>query len=489
MDAAATKRIVEGRIPLEMARFGAPVALGMGLQVTFNLVDAYLVSRLQPEVAGPALGALGICDQLSAMGTIVSYGVTTATTAMVARAAGRGDHAAVKRIVWQSLLLVGFLALVFGLVAILFAGPLVAGLIGAKGAVAELGITYLRINSGAAFTGFFLLQLTSLQRALGSAKTPMVLLVLSNILNVFLAVLFIYGPGAAPPVFSWGPPIAEALHIPRMELEGAAWATALARLLTLVPVVIILARRFEVMPRRGERGAHWPTLARLWRVAWPSSAQFVVRIVAVLITVSVVARAFTTPEDQSASTALGVALRLETWALFVSIGWGSAAQTFVAQNLGANRDARALSSARWAVVYNAVCMGALALLYLFASAPIIRFFDSHPEVVEDATHYLRVVGIAYLGLGTGVVFGSAINGAGATRTTLLTDLSVVVAVQLPLCALAVLLPDPTQMRLWLAVAVAYVLTGVAFAAVFRWRPWMRAAKTLEQELEAEAPKI
>jgi putative MATE family efflux protein len=491
MDAAATKRILEGRLPLEMARFGVPVAMGMGLQVTFNLVDAYLVSRLQPEVAGPALGALGICDQLSAMGTIISYGVTTASTAMVARAAGRGDHAAVKRIVWQSLLLVGFLALVFGLVFTVFADPMVAGLIGAKGRVAELGISYLRINSAMAFTGFFLLQLTSLQRALGSAKTPMILLVVSNLLNVFLAVLFIYGPGAAPPIFSWGPPLAAVLHIPRMELEGAAWATALARTLTLIPVVVILARRFAVMPSPGQRGPHWPTLGRLWRVAWPSSAQFVVRVVAVLITVSVVARAFTTPEDQSASTALGVALRLETWALFVSIGWGSAAQTFVAQNLGADKDARARASARWAVIYNLVFMAGLSLVYLFAAAPIIRFFDSHPEVVDDATHYLRVVGLAYLGLGTGVVFGSAINGAGATRTTLLTDLSVVVLVQLPLCALAVVLPGATQMRLWLAVAAAYLLTGAAFAAVFRWTPWMRAAKSLEQEeleLQAEAPR-
>ena len=68
-----------------MARFGAPLALGMGLQVTFNLVDAYLISRLQPEVAGPALGAIGICDQLAALGTIVSYGLSVATSAMVLR--------------------------------------------------------------------------------------------------------------------------------------------------------------------------------------------------------------------------------------------------------------------------------------------------------------------------------------------------------------------------------------------------------------------
>jgi hypothetical protein len=55
----------------------------------------------------------------------------------------------------------------------------------------------------------------------------------------------------------------------------------------------------------------------------------------------------------------------------------------------------------------------------------------------------------------------------------------------------VVLPGATQMRLWLAVAAAYLLTGAAFAAVFRWTPWMRAARSLEQEeleLQAEAPR-
>ena len=47
------------------------------------------------------------------------------------------------------------------------------------------------------------------------------------------------------------------------------------------------------------------------------------------------ARAFTTPDDQSATTALGIVFRLETMALFIAMGWGGAAQTFVGQNLGA----------------------------------------------------------------------------------------------------------------------------------------------------------
>ncbi len=87
--APAPSRILTGPVGWEVLRFGAPIALGMGLQTTFNLVDAYVIARLEPAVAGPALGALGICDQLSALGTIFSYGLTTASTALIAQAYGR----------------------------------------------------------------------------------------------------------------------------------------------------------------------------------------------------------------------------------------------------------------------------------------------------------------------------------------------------------------------------------------------------------------
>ena len=45
----------------------------MALQTTFNLVDAYLIARLPAGEVGAAVGAIGICDQVSALGTIVSY--------------------------------------------------------------------------------------------------------------------------------------------------------------------------------------------------------------------------------------------------------------------------------------------------------------------------------------------------------------------------------------------------------------------------------
>src|SRR5678815_1664102 len=43
------ERIVSGPLAVTLLRFGAPLALGMGLQTTFNLVDAYLISRLDAD--------------------------------------------------------------------------------------------------------------------------------------------------------------------------------------------------------------------------------------------------------------------------------------------------------------------------------------------------------------------------------------------------------------------------------------------------------
>jgi putative MATE family efflux protein len=471
----AASRILGGRVGPAVLRFGAPIALGMGLQTTFNLVDAYVIARLQPEVAGPALGALGICDQLSAIGTIWSYGLTTASTALIAQALGRRDRASVQELVWQSLLAVGALSLAFGLLGAAFAGPILSGVVGAKGRVAELGTAYLRISAGGAGAMFLLLQITGIQRALGSAKAPAALLVLSNVLNLFLAVLLVYGPGPAPPVFAWGPPVAAALHLPRLELDGAAWATVLARVVTLIPLVFLLVRRFDVLSRAHMRRPDRAALAKIWKVAWPSSTQLVVRMAAMLLTHSLVARAFTTPSDTSATTALGIVFRMETMALFVAMGWGSAAQTFVGQNLGAGKEARARWSGWAAAAFNAAVMLAISLAFRRAGRPIIAFFDDDPQVVAIAAGYVGVVAWSYLGLGTGVVLGNAITGAGATRTTLVTDLAVILAVQVPASLFAVLAPGASMPRLWDAVAATYWISGVVYLGVYRLAPWPRAA--------------
>ena len=458
-----------------MLRFGAPLALGMGLQTAFNLVDAFVISRLGGATTGPALGAIGICDQLAALGTIVSYGLSVATATLISRKVGERNTDAVKDIAWQSLLVIAALSLFFGLFGAFGADFVLRHVVGAKGDVANLGVPYLRVMLGGSFTIFLLMHLVSVQRALGSSKTPVGFLVASNVLNLILAVVMVYGPGDSPAIFWWGRPIATLLGIPRMGLMGAAWATLIARFIVLVPLLAILMKRFGLFLRGQRVAPHRETIASIVKLGWPSSAQLVVRIAAMLVTHSLVARAFTTPADQSATTALGIVFRLETMALFVGLGWGSAAQTFVGQNLGARDPARAKLSGWYAALYNSAMMGAVALCYMLYGRHIVSFFDSDPNVLQPALSYFKWVGASYVGLGVGIVLGSAMQGAGATLRALVLDTMVIAGFQLPLSVLFVFSRSASYVGVWKIVALTYFLFALVYVVSYRRGRFLNAS--------------
>ncbi len=471
----ARQRILHGSLPVEVLRFGAPLALGMGLQTTFNLVDAYLIARLPPEVSGPALGAIGICDQLAALGTIVSYGISVAAASLVSRAWGSGDRDAARRIAWQSGLLVVVLGLIFASVGSLGARELLSDVIGVKGEVAVRGADYLTVVMGGGITMFLVLHCASMLRAVGSSKTPVTFLVLGNVINFVLAVLFVYGPGEAPAFLAWGPALASTLGVPRLELFGAGIATLLARAIILIPLALYAAQRLGFWRARVPLVPELAQVLRVLSLAWPSSAELVVRMFAMLLTHALVARAFTTASDQSATTALGIVFRFETMALFVSIGWGSAVQTFVGQSLGASSVRRAKRSGYWAALYNTFMMAGLAALYVVFAPEIVGFFDPDPRVMSVAQSYLAWVAPSYVALGVGIVFGSVMQGAGAPERALLIDACVVLLVQLPASAFILFYDGRALPQVWVTVAASYVALALALAASYRRGRFLRGA--------------
>ncbi len=470
-----TQRILSGPLPWEVLRFGAPLALGMGLQNGFNLVDAYIIARLPSDVSGPALGAIGICDQLAALGTIISYGISVAAASMVSRAWGQGDKVEARRIAWQSGLLVLALGTVLALVGGLGARSLLTDVIGVKGQVAERGADYLSVVMGGGVTMFLMLHCASLLRAIGSAKTPVFLLLVGNLLNFVFAVLFVYGSGEAPAFLAWGPELSRALGVPRLELLGAGVATLIARAIILLPLAFFAAKSLGFFASGTVLLPDRSVLLRVLRLAWPSSAELVVRMCAMLLTHALVARAFTTATDQSATTALGIVFRFETMALFISIGWGSAVQTFVGQNLGANQVARAKRSGYWATLYNAAMLATLSLVYVAFAAAIVGFFDRDPQVLAVARSYFAYVAPTYVALGVGIVLGSVMQGAGAPERALWLDAGVLFAVQVPASAFVFFSPGRTLTQVWLVVGASYVALAITLFASYRRGGFLRPA--------------
>lgn len=463
-------RILAGPVAGGVFKLGLPLALAMALQSTFNLIDMLVVSDL-PD-GKEAVAALAICDLVAMVPTIIANGISNASAALIARRAGEKDNRAVSFFTWQSLALVTWLSVIAGVIGVFFADPLTTHVFEAKGHMRTLTIEYMQIIVGGSFSILLLLQMCAIMRALGDGKTPLILLVGSNVVNLFVTIVMVWGNGPAPAGLSWVAPIADSLGIEPMGVVGAAWATIGSRCFALLIGAFILARHHGMVKfRLKDLMLTRRAVSQLMKIAWPNSAQFVLRIGVVLFFAAVITRFFTTAADASTATAYAICTRLETLILFMSMGWGAAASTYVGQNLGAGQMARAIASGWWAATYNLAFTGLILLAFFFFGDTIIGIFNDSPGVIRVGQDYLAIVGASYLLFGVAVVLSQAMTGAGATMIGFTIDAIVLLMAVVPAMLIVIAVTDLTQTMTWTVVAIGNALSGLAYFLYFRRGTW------------------
>ena len=158
----------------------------------FLLADAAIVGHLgTAQLAGLGIAA-AVLQTLVGLCVFLAYG----TTASVARLLGAGDRRAALAQGVDGVWLAVIIGVLVTLVGVATTGPLV-GLLGAGPAVAEPATTYLRI----AFLGvtplLVMLATTGVLRGLQDTRTPLVVAVGGNALNIALNLLLVYGVAAS----------------------------------------------------------------------------------------------------------------------------------------------------------------------------------------------------------------------------------------------------------------------------------------------------
>jgi len=180
------------RLDRDILRLAVPALGALAADPLVSMVDTVFVGRLGVV----PLAALGVNTSIFAMSFIVFNFLAYGTTPMVARAVGRGDRTGAGDVVVQALLL----AVVVGGVATLMlealAGPIVA-LMGAGPDLREPALSYLRIR---ALAGPAVLLVTAGHgafRGYQDMRTPLLVTLALNVVNLALDPLFIFG-------FGWG---------------------------------------------------------------------------------------------------------------------------------------------------------------------------------------------------------------------------------------------------------------------------------------------
>ena len=326
-------------------------ALGaLAAEPLYLLVDTAIVGHLgRSQLA--ALGiAFTILGGLFAIFNFLQYG----TTAQVARAGGAGERETARRLGAQAV----WLSLAFGitvslLVAVL-AEPLVS-LMGGEGEAADYAVTYLRIAAVGFPAAFLALGGQGYLRGVGDLRTPLVILIAGNVVNLVLEVLFVYG-------FGWG-------------IEGSAWGTAIAQLGMGAAFIVVIVRQLQ--PGEAQLQV---VLAR--RVL--SLGKWIFIRTTALMGSFVFAGAVATRFGEASIAAHQVAFQLWIFLALVLDSVAIAGQIIVGRELGGGRREEAYGAGERMIWLSVGLGAAFAALMLVLSSVLPRAFTGDAAVLDEA---------------------------------------------------------------------------------------------------------
>ncbi len=196
-----------------------PAIIENVLQVFLGVADTYFVGRIGTE----AIAAVGVTNLTMSLFIAFFLAVSVGLGAVVSRHVGAGNTKIAEHNAKQAMIIVTILGGVLGFVNILFAGQIL-GFLGAEKAVLQYAIPYYRIVAGPVFLIGATYALSSTLRAAGDTKSPMKAAAISNIVNIILDYVLIFG----------------ILGIPGMGIIGAAIATTISRIVHLIVLVRVL---------------------------------------------------------------------------------------------------------------------------------------------------------------------------------------------------------------------------------------------------------
>ncbi|WP_415406657.1 MATE family efflux transporter [Sulfurovum sp. CS9] len=266
--------------------------------------------------------------------------------------------------------------------------------------VIALGADYVQMLTWMLPFVFMKLVFVSALNAAGDTKTPMKVKIGSIILNVILNYLLIFGH----------------FGFPELGVLGAAVGTVIVNMLEFVIYVILYLRhKTPYIPLW-----HYSRslLSRALKVGIPASFERALTFGSLMLFTVIIAQYGT-----EALAGYQIGLRVEGLAFMPGIGFTIAAMALMGQGLGANKPEQAREDVLLVLKYTAGFMFFLSFFMIFMPEKIVWFFTDDAQTIEEASLYLRIVGLSQIPLAFNFVLSGALRGAGDSKKTLKINLT------------------------------------------------------------------
>ncbi len=359
------------------------------------LIDMLMVGTISTA----ALAAVGMSMQFMMVINVLMTLYVVGGNALISRFIGQGRKRRASSLLYGLTVFAIFLS-IFVSFGGYFGSDAVYEMMGAKSDVVELGSSYFKIISMGVVVIFIDNLLYNALSAAGDTKNSLYIKLLSAGINGFLNYVFIFGH----------------FGFEAMGIEGAAIATVIAYSFNVLAYFILIKKlnsKLDFLPIIRVKD-----LKRVWSVGWSAALDRGVSSLSFLVFVSIIT-AYGTAE----LAGYQVGLRIEGVAFMPGFGFSIAAMALVGQNIGAKHFDKAYNmgviSGRIAYVF----MGSVGFVLVIFPEFLISFFTKDALTVAAASKYLILVGLAQIPLAIMFVYSGALRGAGATKTTLLINVT------------------------------------------------------------------
>ena len=366
--------------------FTVPLLIGNLFQQFYSMADTIIVGRTINVNALAAVGATGAISFLI-LGFV--QGITSGFSVITAQRVGADDEDGIRRSVATSLILSVGVTIVFTILSVFTARPLLE-LMRTPSDIIDDAYRYIIVIYYGIVAAVFFNLFSSILRALGDSKTPLLFLIVACAINIVLdfACILIFHMGVA----------------------GAGWATIIAQAVSAVLCLFYSLKKFPVLRLKKE------DFAFSWRFAWehlrigiPMAFQFSIIAIGVMIM-----QAALNDFGSQTVAAFTAASKIENIVTQPLNSLGMTASVFAAQNYGAGKIARIREGVRKSTLFSLTWAIAGGLLVIFGGQFLTQLFvgESAPAVLEQSQYYLNIMGIFLFPLGQLFIYRNVLQGMG-----------------------------------------------------------------------------
>ncbi len=363
-----------------------PVMLSMLGQVMTGVADSVMVGW----TGAVPLAAASFANIFFSIPLFFGVGVSYAITPLVAQAEGAHDEGSIINTLKNGALInliTGFL-----LVALIFSIEPFMHSMGQPDEVVTLALPYLNIVAISIIPTMIFQTYRQFAEGLQRTRMAMIIVVASNLLNILLNYLLIFG--------KYG--------FPEMGLVGAGWATLIARLVMALSMMLYIyyGRKYQAYKAGFSIGNYSRSLiTKMLHIGLPAGSQFVFEAGAFGFSALMMGWLGTT-----ALAAHQIAINLATVSYMTTSGLGAAA-TIRVGNFWGQRDTRNLRGSAFTMIGMAIMiMTAWALLFIFGRYFLPSLYIEDQAVIELTASLLIIAAFFQLSDGIQVVTAGALRG-------------------------------------------------------------------------------